>query len=88
MTEQLHTYYVDPEGRACTEGDVEEAYGEMLDECYEALRVGESEYAPSDVLKNCDPTAYRIGLAEYLDSLAEDGWTEHCVSFEEWLKVF
>jgi len=30
------------------------------------------EFYPSQILKNCDPIAYRIGLSEYEDSLEED----------------
>lgn len=80
MIEQLHTYYTDPEGTAYTESEVTSQYEEMLDDVYEALSVGTSWFAPSRVLRECDPIAYRIGRSEYLDSLFEDGWTEHSVN--------
>lgn len=52
--------------------EIEESYKEMLDECYGVVKIGYGEYWASDVLKNCDPIAYRIGLLGYTDSLEED----------------
>jgi hypothetical protein len=48
-------------------------YDEMLDECYPVIKIGYSEFYASTVLKECDPIAYRVGAADYADSLAEDG---------------
>ena len=48
-------------------------YDETLDECYEPYNMGGMEYMPSDILKECDPIAYRVGFSDYADSLAEDG---------------
>lgn len=53
--------------------DGNEMYDELLDECYEPFKIGDLEYSPSQVLKDVDPTAYRIGKQDYLDSLVEDG---------------
>ena len=52
--------------------ELEQAYDEMLDECYPTFKIGYSEFYASDVLKNCDPIMYRIGLSEYEDSLEEE----------------
>jgi len=48
-------------------------YDALLDESYPAVSLGFSEFYPSDILKNCDPIAYRCGFADYVDSLAEEG---------------
>jgi hypothetical protein len=56
----------------CQPVDGEEMFEEMLDECYPELKVGCCTFSPSQVMKECDPTAFRIGVSENLDSLAED----------------
>jgi hypothetical protein len=50
----------------------ETQFDEMLDECYPVVKIGYMEFYPSQILKNCDPIAYQIGLSEYMDSLEED----------------
>lgn len=52
--------------------EVEELYDEMLNEIYPVVRFGDLTYWPARVLKDVDPTAYRVGLSDYLDSLEED----------------
>ena len=49
-----------------------EQYDEMLDECFEPVTLGSFTFNPSDVLFNCDPLAYRIGLDEYVDSMEQE----------------
>ena len=49
----------------------EEEYNESLDEMGE-VSVGNLTFYPSDILKNCDPIAYRIGFTEYQDFRRED----------------
>ncbi len=56
----------------CQPVDGAEMFEEMLDECCEEVKVGNCTFSPSQVLKECDPTAFRIGISENLDSLAED----------------
>ena len=46
----------------------ESEYDQMLDDCYESYQMGDMEFYPSDILKSCDPTAYRCGMADYTDS--------------------
>jgi hypothetical protein len=55
-----------------TETEIEEQYNEMLDETNELIKIGNLTYLPSQVLKNTDPIAYRIGLSEFEDYLEED----------------
>lgn len=57
--------------------DAEQAYMDMLDECYPPVKLtGDSEYSVSTLLKSADPVVFRIGLDEYIVSMVEDGqWT-------------
>jgi hypothetical protein len=45
----------------------EEMFDEMLDELYPVYKIGELTFYPSQILKDCDPIAYRIGLSEWED---------------------
>ena len=45
----------------CSESD----FDEMLDECHETYNIGYMTFYPSDVLKSCDPIAYRICKSDY-----------------------
>lgn len=47
-------------------------FDEMLDDSYGAFKMGELTFWPSDILKNCDPVAYRIGVSEYEDYMEEN----------------
>ena len=49
-----------------------EQFDDMLDECMEPCKVGSFTFNPSDVLFNCDPLAYRLGLDEYVDSMEQE----------------
>jgi len=57
--------------------EVYDMYDEMLNDCTPMVKVGNLEYLPSRVLKEVDPIAYRCGLNDYLDSLAQDGYFCH-----------
>lgn len=43
----------------------ESEYDEMLDDCYPNVEVVGMTFYPSDVLKSCDPIAYRCGKSDY-----------------------
>ena len=53
-------------------GTIEDMFDEMLDETYPVVKIGELTFYPSQILKQCDPIAYRIGVSEYEDSTEED----------------
>ena len=54
--------------------DVKMAYMDMLDECYEPVKLtGDMEYAVSHILELVDPIVFEIGLDEYIVSQVEDG---------------
>ena len=50
---------------------IEEMYCEALDE-QGLISIGTLQYAPSEVLRNCDPIAYRVGLSDFEDFLSEE----------------
>ena len=53
------------EGRA-------DRFDEMLDECYPEYSMGWITFTPSQILRECDPIAYRIALSEYEDFFSEE----------------
>lgn len=53
-------------------GSLEDEFNDMLDECNQEAKIGSLTYSPSDVLKNCDETAYNIGYGEYTDEKISD----------------
>jgi hypothetical protein len=59
----------------CTPVDREERFNQMLDECYSFDSVGGpfSSMSPSEVLKECDPVAYRCGVNDWADG---EDWIE------------
>lgn len=48
--------------------DAEQAFDEMLDDYYPQVSFGGLYFDPSQILKNCDPAAYRTELLDWLDS--------------------
>jgi hypothetical protein len=49
----------------------EEGFRQLLDEIYPVVKMGELTFYPSQILKSCDPVAYRIELTDYLDDLSD-----------------
>lgn len=47
---------------------LKEMYDEMLDECYPECM----GFYPSDILKGCDPIAYRCGFNNWKGSIFQD----------------
>lgn len=50
----------------------EEKFDEWLDDVYPVYRIGEMTFYPSQILKDCDPVAYRIALSEMEDDDEEE----------------
>lgn len=71
-----------PEGftEIMAEEDAYAMYEEMLNECHDMITIGYIELYPADVLRECDPIAFRTGFADYISSIAEDG-----IAVEGWL---
>lgn len=53
------------------EDELEQLFNDYLDDAYEPITLGFGKFYASDILKNCDPIAYRIGLGEFADNLVE-----------------
>lgn len=51
-----------------TDQDLESRYDDMLDEAYPDLTIAGLSYSTSNALKEIDPTAYRCGFNDWLDS--------------------
>jgi hypothetical protein len=49
-----------------------EMWNNCLDECNPVVKIGTLEYNPSWVLEQVDPTAYRIGLDEFIQGFIDD----------------
>ena len=55
-----------------TEDELYESFDDALDQ-QDPFKIGILTFYPSQILKNCDPIAYNLGLDEYADLLAGDG---------------
>ena len=67
----------------CEAIDTEEQFEEMLNECYEPVKVGCCEWDASYVMKELDPVAFRCGVSDYLaddDQFVEVGGEYYQVS--------
>lgn len=50
--------------------DTEELYANMLDDCYGEVKIAGHSFSTSRALKELDPTAFRCGEVDYIDSLS------------------
>lgn len=50
----------------------EEMYDNFLNEFIPPVEIGALTYDPAHVLKNVDPIAYRVGMADFLDAMEEE----------------
>lgn len=55
------------------ESELQAQYDEMLDEIYPEVQIAGLNYSTSHALREVDPTAYRCGFADWLDSELRDG---------------
>ena len=63
--------------------DYEDQFDESLDDSIPEIEIGCLTYSPSHVLKNVDPTAYRCGLNDFVDSLDVEDSDEYKALQEE-----
>jgi hypothetical protein len=57
-----------------SESNARRSYDELLDDVYPTVKLGYSEFYPSEVMRQMDPTAYEEGFTEYCDTMADDGY--------------
>lgn len=63
--------------------DFADQFDDMLDDSIPEIEIGCLTYSPSHVLKNVDPTAYRCGLVDFIDSLDVEDSDEYKALQEE-----
>ena len=63
--------------------DFADQFNELLDDSIPEIEIGCLTYSPSHVLKNVDPTAYRCGLNDFVDSLDVEDSDEYKALQEE-----
>lgn len=63
----------------CTESD----FDEFLDEIESEVTVCGMEFSPSDILKNCDPIAYRCAKSDYESDYDLDNCEEYVALKDE-----
>lgn len=61
LEEQIDTYEIDPD-------DYINEYNELLDE-FNEITINGMSYDASRILEETDPTAYRCGLVDYVDTI-------------------
>ena len=72
VTEENIDELVDKEVEEQLEALDTEDFDDWLDEIGEPCKVGTLEYSQSEVLKNCDPTAYRVCFTDdYQESMRD-----------------
>jgi len=48
--------------------DTKKAYDDFLDEIYGDIEIGNSSFRPSQILEELEPTTYRVGFGDWVDS--------------------
>jgi hypothetical protein len=56
--------------------ECEEAYAELLDELYPEVTIGSLTFAPSTIVRECDPIAFRVGVSDYYEEVDLDDFPE------------
>lgn len=51
--------------------ELKSKFDDMLDECYPVYKMGELTFYPSQILRECDPIAYRVALADIESDLTQ-----------------
>lgn len=55
----------------------ESEFDEVLDDCHETYNLGGMTFYPSDILKSCDPIAYRCSKSDYESNYDLDDCEEY-----------
>lgn len=69
----LLTYNIDTFEYECSENE----FDEFLDDCHETYNLGGMTFYPSDILKSCDPIAYRCAKSDYESNFDLDDCEEY-----------
>jgi len=68
MITQPDLYEGEDELEEISDYELHQMYDDMLDEIYPECKIGGMNYSTSRALKEVDPTAYRVGFVDWLDS--------------------
>lgn len=69
MTNYAHAYDEEP----LDETDLYDMYDDMLNEMSDNITISDITFNAAEVLKKCDPIAYRCGYHDYTDALLQNG---------------
>lgn len=47
---------------------IRDNYDDLLDETYPEYKIGYSSFSASTILKECDPTAYKCGIDDFVNA--------------------
>jgi len=50
--------------------DTSDMYRTMLEDCYGEIKIGDLTFSAARIIEELDPTAFRCGEADYVDSLS------------------
>lgn len=64
--------YYYPDGTGVTHEEMEDRYQEFLDEIYPTVDIGYTTFYPGQIVREMDPTAFGVGVADYVSNLIED----------------
>lgn len=65
--------YVTVDGDLLTEGELEDRFTEMLDDCYDLVPVCGYEYAAGRAFRELDPIAFRESFLNWIDARQKGG---------------
>lgn len=65
--------YVDDSGKLFSQGELEDAFENDLNECYDAVSVCGYEFDAGRALRELDPIAFRCGFLDWIDGRMQDG---------------
>ena len=52
--------------------EIKSWFDEMLDESYPVFQIGDLSFSASQILRECDPIAYRHSLFDFEDAILEN----------------
>lgn len=65
--------YVDDSGELFSQGELEDAFENDLNECYDTVSVCGYEFDAGRALRELDPIAFRCGFSDWIDGRISDG---------------
>jgi predicted nuclease with TOPRIM domain len=76
VTEKMDNFEIDPY-------DFEDRYQDMINDCYGDVNLGGMSWSADYVLRELDPTMYKCGLLDYVDSIDKEDVEKYKELMEE-----